>query len=429
MSAIPLEQPAPAAGRIAVVSHSHPSVTKGGAEIAAHTLFKGLRAIGRDAIFIGGCPAGDRAAIDLGPNEHALYHDGESYDHFYHLASRGVTGQLLDLLDRQRVTLVNLHHFMNLGLGAVRAIAERRRTVLTLHEFLAICHHHGQMITRPAHLLCSRATPRACATCFPEHSRQQFALRRQAFLDAFAEIDGFVSPSHFLAGRFREWGIDPARMHVIENGLVARDLRGPDRPRDDGHLWTFGFFGQINPFKGVGVLLDACGLIARDPALAARVRIRIHGNFVGQPDSFVERFRHAVEAHGFLSWSGPYDNGSVGRLMGACDYVLLPSSWWENSPVVIQEAYAAGRPVLCTGIGGLAEKVVDGQSGLHFEINDPADLVRAIARAASPDMFARLQAGLPAVADAAAMAERYAALFDGLEAAAAASRAPASRSA
>lgn len=397
--------------RVAVVTHSHPSVTRGGAEIAAHTLFRGLRAQGVDAILIGGCPANDRAAVDLGPHEFAFFHDGETYDHYYHLASRATTQGLLDLLERERVTRVSLHHFMNLGLASVRAIAERYPTVLTLHEFLSMCHHHGQMVTRPAQMLCTQANARACATCFPEHSRQQFALRRNFFLDAFAQIEAFVSPSQFLADRFAGWGIDPARIHVIENGLAAARAPLSSLERDAEHRWTFGFFGQINPFKGVGLLLDAARLIARDPLLAERVRIRVHGDFVGQPDSFVAAFREAVEMHGFLAWAGPYANDQVGRLMGDCDYVLVPSSWWENSPLVVQEAYAAGRPVLCTGIGGLAEKVTDGVTGLHFERGDASDLVRAIRRAADPDLFARLGKALPPVLDAAGMAARYGALL------------------
>lgn len=397
--------------RIAVITHSHPSVTRGGAEIAARTLFLGLRALGEEAIFVGGCPRDDRAAADPEPGEHVFHHDGETYDHYYHLASRATEQALLALLEREGVTRVSLHHFMNLGLGAVRVIAERYPTVLTLHEFLGMCHHHGQMVTRPAQMLCTRATPRSCAACFPEHSRQQFALRRQLFLDAVAGVEAFVAPSRFLADRYVAWGIDAARMHVIENGLTGGQAAAPAAPRDGDRVWTFGFFGQINPFKGVGLLLDACRLVARDPALAGRMRIKIHGNFVGQPDSFVQAFREAVEAHDFLSWAGPYENDQVGRLMAECDYVLVPSSWWENSPLVVQEAYAAGRPVLCTGIGGLAEKVVDGVSGLHFARNDAAGLVRAMRRAADPETFARLREGLPPVLDAQGMATRYRALM------------------
>ena len=43
--------------------------------------------------------------------------------------------------------------------------------------------------------------------------------------------------------------------------------------------------------------------------------------------------------------------------MSEIDWVVVPSRWWENSPLVIQEAFMHGRPVICSGIGGMAEKV------------------------------------------------------------------------
>jgi glycosyltransferase involved in cell wall biosynthesis len=399
--------------RIAIVSHSHPSISKGGAEIAAYTLFRGLRQLGREAIFVGAAPNKARAQVELGPNEHALFYDGDIYDHFYQIGAPGVGAELVEILRREQIGLTSFHHFFHMGLSAVREVAAVMPTTMTLHEFLAICHHHGQMITRPAQLLCDRASPRACNTCYPEFTRQQFALRRLNFLDTFADISAFVSPSHFLADRFAEWGLPGERIAVIENGLA--DTRpAVERQRGENPLWNFGFFGQINPFKGLDVLLEACELIDRDPDLAATVRIRIHGNFVGQGADFIERFQATVKQYPFVTYSGPYDNASVSRLMGACDYIVVPSRWWENSPVVIQEAYAAGRPVICTGIGGMAEKVVDGVTGLHFELGDAVDLVGAIRHAAQVEVFDALRAGVRPPTDLAGMARQYLQLFDRL---------------
>jgi glycosyltransferase involved in cell wall biosynthesis len=112
---------------------------------------------------------------------------------------------------------------------------------------------------------------------------------------------------------------------------------------------------------------------------------------------------------------GAYENAAVVRLMSACDYVLVPSIWWENSPMVIQEAFAAGRPVICTGIGGMAEKVREGFSGLHFELGDDADLMRAIAHAANPQVFAELCEGVPKVTSGIEMAEAYLKLYAGVK--------------
>ncbi|WP_244492267.1 glycosyltransferase family 4 protein [Aureimonas sp. AU12] len=401
--------------KIAVISHSHPSLSKGGAEISAYALFRGLRQIGVDAIYIGACNAADRGRLAFADeHEFAVIYEGERYDHFYHLAPAGVAEQLVAILKREGVGLSNFHHFFNLGLNALRAVKALpgMRSFLTIHEFLAICQNHGQMITRQAQILCEGASNESCATCFPEHLRTQFAMRRETMLDAFGDFDGFVSPSRFLAGRFTDWGLDPARMSVVENGLLAPSGHAPRPPKTDAS-WTFGFFGQINPFKGVDVLLDAAELIAEDKALAKRVRLRIHGNLIGQTKEFTERFEASLKAHAFLTYAGAYNNNSVHRLMSECDYVVIPSKWWENSPVVIQEAYGAGAPVICTGIGGMAEKVPDGVSGLHFRLGDAADFLRAMRTAADPANAAILRAGIPPVISAAEMARQYCAVFAG----------------
>lgn len=397
-------------GRIAIYSHTHPSLTAGGAEIAAYALFRGLRTLGHDAIFVAACEEAQLDQISLGPDEFALPVRGEFYDHFYHIAPPDVRRSLVRLLQDQNVSLFNAHHFLHIGVGALADVAGAGiRVIFTIHEFLAICHNHGQLVTRPAQMLCTGPSPTKCQKCYPEHSRQQFAVRQQHVAAAFDRVAAFISPSRFLADRMVEQGFPAARFSVIENGVAAGGAV-PDR-RHHRDIWRFGYFGQINPFKGVGVLLDACAILARDPALAARLRIAVHGTFVGQPPAFVERFQTAVEEYAFLSYLGPYDNAAVGSLMADCDYVVMPSTWWENSPVVIQEAFCARRPVICTGVGGMAEKIADEETGLHFARNDPADLADRIAVAADAALHARLQAALPRPLTPVEMTEQYEAVF------------------
>ncbi|ESQ88884.1 hypothetical protein ABAC460_13975 [Asticcacaulis sp. AC460] len=410
----PFADAGPGSGkRIAIVSHSHPSISKGGAEIAAYTLFHGLRRLGYDAVFIGACQQGQRGKIELGPNEYAFYYDPHIYDHFYHLASGDVTAQLLTLIRDLKIDLINFHHFYIMGLAAFKQAAQEASVVFTIHEFLSICHNHGQMITRPAQILCSASSPNACGTCFPEYSSQQFALRKQNFLDSLTLADAFVSPSHFLAERFVDWGLEKDRMNVIENGLMY--LHPPHLAQhSDNHIWKFGFFGQINPFKGVDIILQACELISKKPDLATGIRILIHGNLIGQSDAFVKKFEAALEEYDFLSYLGPYNNSSVNSLMENCDYILMPSRWWENSPVVIQEAYAVKRPLICTGIGGMAEKVINNVSGLHFAFNDPADLMAVIEKGASAAVHSALVQGIPGVLTADDMARQYLKVFNGI---------------
>jgi glycosyltransferase involved in cell wall biosynthesis len=86
-----------------------------------------------------------------------------------------------------------------------------------------------------------------------------------------------------------------------------------------------------------------------------------------------------------VHFAGPYDRTALGRLMAAVDWVVVPSIWWENSPLVIQEAFAHRRPVLCSNIGGMAEKVRHGRDGFHFQVGDPFDLAGLMLRLAQED--------------------------------------------
>ena len=405
-------------GPIAVVAHTHPSVSKGGAEIAAFNLYEGLRRLGEDAIFVAVCPSAQRNTLSLGSErEFAVIADQHRYDHFYQLSSAAIWRQLKEILLGQGVRLVSFHHFLQVGVNALRSLAAETDIpfTVTLHEFLAICNHHGQMVTRPARRLCEMATPTGCATCYPEHSREQFASRQRLIRSALLQAAGFISPSRFLAERMTAWGLPEEKFLVIENGLSLPETM-PVRTRVpmEKRPWTFGYFGQITPYKGVDTLLDTIELLGRNPAVGQRVRMRIHGNLIGQEPAFLSRFEDVLAQHGFAEYYGPYNNADVFALMQGCDYVLVPSTWWENSPVVIQEAYAAGRPVICTGIGGMAEKVPDGRCGLHFRLGDAADLARVMSSAADEVLYQDLCSGVPDIAGQADMARAYLAGFSRL---------------
>ncbi len=111
-------------------------------------------------------------------------------------------------------------------------------------------------------------------------------------------------------------------------------------------------------------------------------RLRLHGaNLDLQDRGFHERFdraargrpRDSVDARRPVR--GP---GQLDELMAGVDWVVVPSIWWENSPLVIQEAFAHGRPVICSDIGGMAEKVTDGVNGLHFRAATRSSLAATI---------------------------------------------------
>ena len=397
--------------RVAIVSHAHPSVSKGGAEIAAFALYEGLLELGHDAIFIAAVAESDRRKAFRGSErEWLVYLPDDSFEPFYQLSSQNAGAEIEGIIRSRGSRIVNFHHFNFVGLDALRRVraAANLRVAFTFHEFLALCPHHGLMVTPQGHRLCESPSPGACVACFPNRTRFDFHQRRRLLLETLSSFDQFIAPSYFLAERLCDWGLDEARMFVVENGLAKAPERRSTSRSKFRRDWVFGFFGQINPYKGVDVLLDAAEILQQ--ARAANVRIRIHGNLVQQSEAFCERLR-AATASGVVEFTGAYDHRMVDRLMAECDYVVVPSRWWENSPLVIQEAFGAGRPVLCAGMGGMAEKVRAGESGLHFAPGAAADLARCILEAADEPVHERLVKGLPRPLDGAEMARRYLHVF------------------
>lgn len=393
-----------------VVSHQHPRVSKGGAEVAAYALFKGLQARGKRAVFVAACPHSEQSKVlDLPEDEKLFfYHPGE-YDHFYHIAPPDTVHQLISILGACKPSHVFFHHFYLVGINSIAAVARTFDAVLSLtfHEYLSICHHNGQMVTKPNRALCTTATPARCTACFPEHTSDQFRIRQDYLVESLDQIDFFISPSRFLAERITAWGLPASKISIIENGLLDLHEREPGgRRAAPRQQWTFGYFGQINPFKGVDVLLKSAELLAQAPG-SSEIVIKLHGNFVGQTPEFIKRFEAALDGNKNLSYLGPYEHADVLKLMSECDYVIVPSVWWENSPVVIQEAYAARKPVITSDVGGLIEKVEANRTGFHFKIGDPRDLARTILAACDSVLHDKLVGNLPEPVSPESMAERY----------------------
>lgn len=405
---------------IAVIAHAHPDYSKGGSEIAAYNLFRALRASGYDAIYITvTLPAARRIAWNEAPDEHYVFVEPDEYDWFFHLGNPRTAARIERILKNCGVDTVFAHHFMHVGINTLATLQRRGFAVfLTLHEFLSICHNHGQMVTHPLHTLCPRASTVACLNCFPAVDPSRLRMREWHFRTVLSELAGLISPSRFLRQRFVEWGIAPDHIAVIENGLDPARLAaldGPARQRDTflaEDTVVVGYFGQINPFKGVDLLLAAAERLEAAPRKGARIVLRVHGNVVGLPDEFQRRLDEVQASGAHFQYVGPYANERVIDLMSACDYVVMPSRWWENSPVVIQEAYAAGRPVIVGDIGGMAEKVPHMESGLQFSHGSLASFLSMLDKACDPALYAQLCRGIPTPLASSAMADAYRELAD-----------------
>jgi glycosyltransferase involved in cell wall biosynthesis len=392
--------------RVLIMSHGHPDFSLGGGEVAAYLQWKELRRRGIEAMLVArvadspghaGAPFFSRSADGM-----EVLFSPPPVNHFKHSqpCRRVAYEDFRSLLERFQPTVVHFHHYVHLGLELIREVRKYSPATfiaLTFHEFLAICNANGQM-RKTDGALCQKAAPLDCHLCFRSYSPQEFFLRELFVKSFLALVDVFVCPSQFLCDRYVAWGLPPEKMTVLENGQPQpQGGQGAVReePSDRKLETRFLVLGQLSRRKGTHIVLEAVRLLPKE--MRRLVHVEIHGFVPDEGDGFMAELERGLkELDGTVRLYGTYRLEDLGGIIRRNGWLIVPSLWWENSPVVIQEALAYGRPILCSNIGGMAEKVTPGVSGFHFRVNNTADLAALIEKCAStPEAWKSMCAGLP----------------------------------
>jgi colanic acid/amylovoran biosynthesis glycosyltransferase len=96
-----------------------------------------------------------------------------------------------------------------------------------------------------------------------------------------------------------------------------------------------------------------------------------------------------------IDFAGWQDHSGVQKILGASRALVL-ASFGEGLPVVIMEAMAMGRPIVSTDVGGIAELVVDGDTGWLVPPGNPerlAEAMRSVLEAPDAELVAMGQRG------------------------------------
>jgi glycosyltransferase involved in cell wall biosynthesis len=392
--------------RILYVAHNHSAIRPGGMEAYADELYRTIGALdGYEATFLSrvGRPQstltahdGTRFAVAAeDPNLYYLHTQPQEFDPLLRTAldKQLYTHDWREFLRATQPDIVHFHHSLFLGYDMLR---ETRHTlpqaaiVYTLHEFVPICHQAGTLVRAGTLELCTGASPQRCHQCFPNISPQSFFLRERFIKSAFEDVDMFVAPSGHARQCYIDWGIEPERIVHERYGRIP--VTPLEDPPDAGRRRRIGFFGQITPHKGVDVLLEAMRIL-KD----ARIELLLHAASLDmQPPGFRERVDELLaRTAGSVRNMGSYEHSQLPELMSAIDWMIVPSIWWETGPLVIHEAMMHRRPVICSGIGGMAEQIDDGINGLHVRVRDPASLADTIRRAVDdPTLWDKLRANI-----------------------------------
>lgn len=177
-------------------------------------------------------------------------------------------------------------------------------------------------------------------------------------------VDLFLAPSRFLRGKMIEGGVPEDK--VIELPYCLRLERYSPRPEPGSYLL---YAGRLSVEKGVEVLLDAMRELPG-------VELRIAGE--GPLREALERRASLLPGGARVAFLGYQREEALRELVAGARLVVVPSVWYENSPLAIYEAFALGKPVVGARLGGIPELVEPGRTGELAAPGDAADLARAV---------------------------------------------------
>ncbi len=349
--------------KILILNSSYPPNFTSGAERVVQSLAESLIASGQEVIVVTSQPLGARSMCEHNRvrvyylpiwnvyrpfvDRHrsvltrATWHMLDSYNPL-------MMPSLTRILDDEKPDVVNSHNITGFSVSAFSAIASRGVPIVhTLHDQYFVC--ANSMMYKKGHNCNSQCV--ACKILTANRRR----LSRSAKL--------VIGVSRFILDRHRSYAaFSDVEGRVIYNSVSVPDLADSLASPRDSKKFRFGYLGRIHPSKGVRELVSA---FSRENFGDAELWI------AGVGDSeYIEKLKRESSSDENVLWLG---HVVATKFLRDIDVLVVPSLWNDTAPLVVQEAFAHGIPVVGAKRGGISELVQPG-IGWLYEPGNPNEL-------------------------------------------------------
>jgi len=332
----------------------------GGAEIMIDLLMRGLRAEGHQVrLLAGNEPANGKTIADA---RFVSFGDGSLRQRLLYMYNPFAVWRLRRELRTFRPDVVHLHNITKASPFVLRAL-KHHKTVLTLHDHTLL---NPTALGRMPTLQPYEGTLDGYFVSRPSLRFYGEKFRFWLYGRFFASLDRVLVCSRFFEQCVKESG-QFKRIQLIHNGIEQPQRR----PVPLGHQLLF--VGRLDMVKGADVLVEAL------PAIVVAypdVRADIVGD--GPHKKALQRRVRDLKLSKHVTFLGHLSHAEVMKQNAAATMLVMPSRYPENFGLTAIEAMAVGRPVIASRVGGIAEIVVDGKTGMLVPADDPAALASAV---------------------------------------------------
>ena len=184
----------------------------------------------------------------------------------------------------------------------------------------------------------------------------------------YEACDMMIPITDWYANILKLNGVPNDKLKVIKQALPFVSHNSTEKEKRPLKPLKIIFVGRIDELKGITLMLNA---IMEIPS--ADIQLDIYGS--GPDANYISSCKTLTGQNSNISWMGKLSQPDVIKTMMQYDALILPSMFSEMSPLVIQEAFAAGIPVIGSNVYGIEEQVKDGVNGLLFEFGNKESLL------------------------------------------------------
>lgn len=182
------------------------------------------------------------------------------------------------------------------------------------------------------------------------------------------------APCEFLRQTLVQNGFPSDRVETLVYGLdESRFDANPTAKSPRTGKVRFAYIGRHNQIKGLDVLLRAVELLKdrEDFSLTVYGELEIWNRW----QSYIEdMLAKASDADPRVVLGGRLNHGQITAAYRDIDFLIVPSRWYENSPVSILEALHHRTPVIASDVEGISYLITHGKNGLLFPVGMPEAL-------------------------------------------------------
>jgi len=237
------------------------------------------------------------------------------------------------------------------------------------------------------------------------------ATRNQVIRQRLLGAKAIFCPGEFVRQVLVRNGYPAHRIRHSPHGIEELGRAHRDTPVGLAAKLRFGYVGPLARHKGAHLPVEAFASLGLD----SQASLTYWGPVVGAraSDSYGALVAERIAETKGANHEGPFPNETVGEIMARLDVLIVPSTWYENTPTVIYEALASGTPVVATDHGGMRELVNAYRGGWLFPRGDVRALASLMKRLVeNRDLVRRAAAGIRRVPSFAAHFEEVALVYE-----------------